>query len=80
MADLRVADCMDARDIDVSSIRLNGTVRVKSVIVRQHGKLRVSFDRSKVLAVLSPACEVEIRLSGTIMGVPFVAKDVIEVK
>jgi hypothetical protein len=80
MADLSVPDCMDARDIDVASVRLNETVPVRCVVVRKHDNLKVKFERAAVAAVLEAGSEVEVRVSGTIMGVPFVATDHIRVK
>jgi hypothetical protein len=78
-AQMRVAECLDEDDIDVSSLRLNETVPVKRVVSSSRDKLIVKFDRAAVLGVLPNGESVEVRVSGTVAGQPFVARDVIRV-
>jgi len=76
---LQVADCMDATKVSVASLRLNETVPVGRVVSVTKQKLIVKFDRRAALAVLPDGDSVEVRVSGTIAGQAFVAKDVIRV-
>jgi hypothetical protein len=79
LAQLRVADCLDEDDVDLSSLRLDESVPVKRVVSSGHDKLIVKFDRAAVLGVLPNGERVEVRVSGTVAGQPFVARDVIRV-
>lgn len=78
-AQLQVADCLDPRDISPASLRLNETVPIERVVASNRQKLIVKFDRAAVAAVLPVGDDVEIRVSGTIRGRPFVALDYIRV-
>ena len=70
---------MDEDDIDVTSLRLNETVPVKRVVSSSRDKLIVKFDRAAVLGVLPDGERVEVRVSGTVRGQPFTARDHIRV-
>jgi hypothetical protein len=78
-AELRVAPCLDEDDVEVKSLRLNETVPVKRVVSSRRDKLIVKFDRAAVLGVLPDGERVEVRVSGTVGGQPFTARDHIRV-
>jgi hypothetical protein len=68
-----------AEDVDVDTIRLNGTVSVDRVVWRFRRHLVVTFDRAAVDAVLPTGHHVEVRVTGVVDGLPFEAKDDIRV-
>jgi hypothetical protein len=79
LAKITFGEGVSASAVDICSLRLNGEVRVERV-VRAHGReLTVKFDRAAVIAALPTGASVEVRVSGTIRGVAFVAVDHIRV-
>jgi hypothetical protein len=70
LAQLRVSDCLDEDDVDLSSLRLNETVPVKRVVSSGHDKLIVKFDRAAAMGVLPNGERVEVRVSGTVAARP----------
>ncbi len=79
LARLSFAEHVDARQVEVRSIRLNGVVAVERV-VEAHGRvLIVTFDRAAVLGVLRPGKSVEVRMTGMLAGLPFVGVDHVRV-
>jgi CARDB/FlgD Ig-like domain/WD40-like Beta Propeller Repeat len=68
-----------ARDVSVSSILLNGVVRVDRLLRIDDDEITVKFDREAVIGVLPLGSSVEVRVSGTLGGLPFVGVDHIRV-
>ena len=80
VAVLKLPRGFDARDVDIGTVHLNGVVPVRERL-RARGKvLKLSFDRSAVLAALGPGRKVEVRVSGELKGLPFEAKAKVKVK
>jgi hypothetical protein len=73
------AEGVDARQVAISSVRLNGVVAVERVVDVDDEVLVLKFDRAAVIAVLPLGSSVEVRVSGTLAGLPFVAVDHIRV-
>jgi hypothetical protein len=73
------AEGVDARQVAISSVRLNGVVAVERVVDVDDEELVLKFDRAAVIAVLPLGSSVEVRVSGTLAGLPFVAVDYIRV-
>jgi hypothetical protein len=73
--------CCDvkARDVLVSSLRLNGRVAPTRVTVSSTHKLIVKFDRAAVIAILPVGEHVEVRVTGTAGRLSFEGRDVIRV-
>jgi len=79
---------LSARDIDVTSIRLNGSVPVDwahPVVpggpnVNGAHELRVRFERAAVEATLSPGTRVPVSITGTVNGQEFLGTDTIRVR
>jgi uncharacterized repeat protein (TIGR01451 family) len=76
----------DVKQIDVSSITLNGTVPAlaKPTSVGDHDKdgipdRMVKFDRAAVEKILAPGDQVEIKIAGKVAGVDFKGSDTIRV-
>jgi hypothetical protein len=67
--------------VDVSSLRLNGVLRVVKVVSSNDAKLTVRFDRAAVVALLPPGDHIDVPMTvtGAVRGVPFSAADVIRV-
>jgi len=72
--------------IDISSIRLNGTVPAltKPTKIGDYDKdnvadLMVKFDRAAVGSTLTPDEQVEITITGQVAGIPFEGSDTIRV-
>jgi hypothetical protein len=76
---LAFADCVDAEDVDVASLRLNETVPIRRVVSSHGERLIVKFDRQAVIAVLPAGDEVEVRVSGLLRDMAFVGRDHIRV-
>jgi hypothetical protein len=70
---------LTVRDLDVASVRLNGQVPVKRVSSITGRLVQLEFDRAAVIAVLPTGNHVEIRVTGTLKGMPFLGRDVIKV-
>jgi len=68
-----------ARDLDLASVRLNETVPVRRVTSSSERKIHLKFDRAAVAAILPVGANVEIRLTGTVKGFPFLGRDTIKV-
>jgi len=73
--------CCDvkARDVLVSSLRLNGRIAPTRVVVASSHKLIVKFNRAAVIAILPVGEHVEVRVSGSAGRLSFEGKDVIRV-
>ena len=76
----------DVRQIDISSIRLNGTVPAlaKPTQVGDYDKdgipdLMVKFSRAAVKSLLTPGDQVEITITGEVVGIGFEGTDTIRV-
>jgi len=78
-AQITFAEGVYASNASASSIRLNGVVPVKRVVEKKGQVLVVKFDRAAVLAVLPLGSSVEVRVTGTLQGLPFAAVDHIRV-
>jgi subtilase family serine protease/flagellar hook assembly protein FlgD/WD40 repeat protein len=77
---LSFKDCGVAGDIETASLRLNGTVAVARVVSDPHDSaLVVKFDRAAVAAVLPVGNNVEVRITGRVRGMSFVAVDHVKV-
>jgi subtilase family serine protease len=73
------AEGLYASKVSVSSVRLNGVVPVKRVVHAHRRELVVKFDRAAVIGVLPLGDKVEVRVTGTLQGLPFVGVDHIRV-
>jgi hypothetical protein len=69
----------DAEDVSISSVRLNETVPVKRVVLQHDHVLVLKFDRAAVENVLPVGDTVEVRVTGTLHGIAFTARDSIAV-
>jgi hypothetical protein len=78
-ARLSFGDGLKAHDVDVASLRLNGSVKVKRVVEDEGRTLQLTFDRRAVLATVPNGTSVEIRVTGKVRGLSFEAKDRIKV-
>ena len=63
----------------MASLRLNGVVPVERVVHASGRELSVKFDRAAAIAHPAAGDSVEVRVTGTIRGVPFVGMDHIRV-
>jgi hypothetical protein len=79
LARVTFAPGLDARDVDVGSVRLNGVVKVQRVVHASRRELELKFDRAQVIGVLPLGSSVEVRVTGTLRGLPFVGVDHIRV-
>jgi hypothetical protein len=68
-----------ARDVLVSSLRLNGRVAPSRVVVASTHKLIVKFNRAAVIAILPVGEHVEVRVSGSAGRLSFEGRDTIRV-
>ena len=78
-ARLEFMDPVYAADVDTASIRLNETLPIEQVVSSSGLRLTVRFNHAAVLALLPLGDSIEVRVSGTVGGVPFVAVDFIPV-
>jgi hypothetical protein len=78
-ARLTFPDGLWARDVSIDSIRLNEIVPVDGRGHAQGHELVVKFPRDAVIGVLPLGDHVEVRVSGTIRGLPFVGVDHVRV-
>jgi hypothetical protein len=78
-ARITFAEDVKASQVAIDSVRLNAVVRVKRVVEAEDGELVLKFDRATVVGVLPPGASVEVRVTGTLAGLPFVAVDHIRV-
>jgi hypothetical protein len=78
-ARITFAEGLYASKVSVSSVRLNGVVPVKRVVHAHKRELVVKFDRAAVIGVLPLGDKVEVRVTGTLQGLPFVGVDHIRV-
>jgi fibronectin type 3 domain-containing protein/flagellar hook assembly protein FlgD len=78
-AHLTFEDCVRASSVSVASLRLNGVVPVKNVVSTHGSKITVKFDRAAVAALLPVGDHVQVRVTGTLSGLPFQAVDYIRV-
>jgi hypothetical protein len=65
--------------VDAASLRLNDTVPIARVVSSQGERLTLKFDRDAVAKVLPVGSKVAVWVTGTVGGVPFVARDVVRV-
>ena len=79
LATLTFAEGLSASAVDVASVRLNGVVPVERVVRACGRELSLKFDRGAAIAVLPVGSSVEVRVTGTLRGVPFVGLDHIRV-
>ena len=70
---------VSARDASVSSIGLNDVVAVERVVSIHGRELQLKFDRAAVIGILPIGQAVEVRVTGTLRGLPFVAVDHVRV-
>jgi subtilase family serine protease/flagellar hook assembly protein FlgD len=68
-----------ACDVSLTSLRLNDAVPVQRKVSCQGSRMTVKFDRAAVIAVLPVGDHVEVRVTGTIHGLAFTARDFIRV-
>ncbi len=80
LAIVTFASGVPAREVDASSIRLNETVPAKRVLWAPGRVLLLKFDRSDVLGVVPTGRSVEVRVTGTLHGLPFEAVDHVRVR
>ena len=66
-------------DVDMASLRLNETVPAQRKVSCEGSRITVKFDRAAVIAVLPVGDHVEVRVTGTIHGFAFIARDSIRV-
>ena len=78
-AQLAFDDGVDAAAVDVGSIRLNGFVPVERVLCASRNELTVKFDRAATVGVLPLGSSVEVRVSGSLLGLDFVGVDHVRV-
>jgi hypothetical protein len=76
----------DAKEIDISSVRLNGTVPAlaKPTAIGDYDKdgkpdLMVKFDRAAVQQILAVGDQVEVTISGKVLGIDFEGSDIVKV-
>ncbi len=79
LATLTFAEGLSASAVDVATVRLNGVVPVERVVRACGRELKVKFDRGAAIAVLPVGSRVEVRVTGTLRGVPFTGVDHIRV-
>jgi hypothetical protein len=79
LARITFADGVAASQVDIGSVRLNGVVPVARVVHVSGRELKVKFDRAAAIGILRPGASVEVRVTGTIRGLPFVGVDRIRV-
>lgn len=80
LAIVTFAHGVDTRDLDASSVRLNDVVPAKRIVWAFGRKALVKFDRAEVIRVLPPGPSVEVRITGTLRGLPFEGIDHVRVK
>jgi hypothetical protein len=78
-ARMTLAEGVAAAEVSVASVRLNGSVPVERVVLIHGRELVVKFDRAAVIGVLPVGGSVEVRVTGTVRGIPFVGVDHIRV-
>jgi hypothetical protein len=78
-ASLTFAEGVSARDVSISSVRLNEVVAVDRVVRAKGRDLVVKFDRAAVNKILPLGEAVEVRVTGTLRGLAFVAVDHVRV-
>lgn len=83
---IELPEGFDVHDIDISSIRLNGTVPALSwpTSIGDYNSngvpdLMVKFDRRAIQAILDVGESVEITITGEVDGIPFMGVDTIRV-
>ena len=78
-ARLTFATGVSAARVSVASVRLNGSVPVKRRVSAVGSVLLLQFDRAAVAGVLPLGAAVEVRVTGTLAGLPFSSSDFIRV-
>jgi hypothetical protein len=68
-----------AARVSVASVRLNGSVPVKRRVSAVGSVLLLQFDRAAVAGLLPLGAAVEVRVTGTLAGLPFSSSDFIRV-
>jgi subtilase family serine protease/flagellar hook assembly protein FlgD len=79
LAELEFPWGVPADEASVSSIRLNDAVPVERLVGVHDEDMKVKFDRKAVIAVLPLGKSVEVRVTGTLHGLPFVGVDHVKV-
>jgi hypothetical protein len=79
LAVLRFSSGVPAAAVDRGSLRLNGEVQIERVLRVEGNELTVSFGRLPGIAHAPPDGLIEVRVTGTLQGVPFLAKDRVRV-
>jgi hypothetical protein len=78
-ARMTFAEGISAAEVSIPSVRLNGVVPVDRVVLARKRELVVKFDRAAVIGVLPLGDSVEVRMTGTLRGLPFAGVDYIRV-
>jgi hypothetical protein len=79
LARITFADGVAATQVEIGSVRLNGVVPVERLVHANGRELQMKFDRAAVIGILLPGASVEVRVTGTLRGLPFVGVDHIRV-
>jgi hypothetical protein len=80
-ARLTFADGVRVSDVDVASLRLNGSLRVMKVVSSSGSRITVRFDRAAFVALVPPGNKIDmsVTVAGLVKAVPFSAADVMRV-
>jgi hypothetical protein len=79
LARITFAEGVSASQVSIPSVRLNGVVPVDRVVHVKGRELLLKFDRVAVIGVLPLGDAVEVRVTGTLQGLPFAGVDHIRV-
>jgi hypothetical protein len=79
LARVTFAEGVSASQVSIPSVRLNGAVPVERVVHVKKRELLLKFDRAAVIGVLPLGDSVEVRVTGTLRGLPFAGIDHIRV-
>ena len=78
-ATLTFSDGVPARDVLLSSIRLNGVLPAERVVSSHDEQISFKFNRDAAANLLPMGANVLVQVSGTIHGLSFTARDFIRV-
>ena len=79
-ARLELSHDLRPNQVDLSSLRLMGVIKLKRVVEVSCGRVVVDFDRAQVLAMVPNGSAVPITLTGRVLRFSFQATDKIKVK
>jgi hypothetical protein len=79
LARLEFRQCVAVGAVTIASLRLNEAVPVKRLVTAHGHDLTVKFDRAAVIQLLPAGESIEVRVMGSVNGLPFVARDTIRV-